>query len=122
MPTVKDCHTLTTYYAKLYARKYGEKPVVNRHTARWGFDSVLMDMPLTEAKELLEYYLTTVSPRKHPLDWFFYNYEKLVKGRQDAEEDHARTQRLLLESKKRAEEWRASGHQGIASNKRGIEE
>lgn len=122
MPAAKDCHTLTSYYAKKYTEKYGEKPVVNRNTARWNFDSILMGMTLAEAIELIDYYFTVVSSRKHPLDWFFYNYEKLIKAKQDAEEDRARTRKLLLESKERAERWRASGHQGIADNQRGTEE
>lgn len=116
MPAAKDCHALITYYIKGYEKKYNNTPNVNRYSARWGFDSVLTGMSMQHAKELLDYYFTTSSPRMHDLDWFFYNYEKLVKGMQDDREDGEHIRRLMEESKSRAEQWRQSGKQGITNN------
>lgn len=116
MATAKECHALISYFEKKYKEVYDKPPNVNRYSARWGFDSVLMSMGSTQAKELIDYYFTTPKTRLHDLDWFFYNYEKLVKGMQDSREDAAHRRKLMEESKKRAEQWRLSGKQGIADN------
>jgi len=104
--TVQQCHALISYYIKKYKEKYkGAEPVVNRHSARWGFDSVLMGMSPDEAKEVIDYYFKTTSTRKHSLDWFFYNYEKLIAGKNELAEDQARREKLRRESEERAREW-----------------
>lgn len=122
MATAKDCHALTSYYAKKYKEKYDTEPNVNRFSARWGFDSVLSGMGVTQAKELIDYYFTTPPTRRHDLDWFFYNYEKLVKAWRDGKSDAEHRRKLMEESKIRAEKWRQSGKQGIADHQRGTQE
>lgn len=106
MASAKDCHVMTTFYLTEYDEKYGRKPLVNRHKARWGFDSVLQDMTMKEAKELILYYLDTHSDHGHSLEWFFYNYDKLVDKKNEFEKDEADRRRLRAESKRRVEEWR----------------
>lgn len=116
-PTVQQCHAMTSYYIKRFKEKYGAEPVVNRHSARWGFDSILMGMAPTEVKELIDYYFKTVSMNRHALDWFFYNYDKLIRGKNDLEEDAERRERLRRESEERAREWRERfGNQGFTDN------
>ena len=112
----KDCHALISYYEKGYVAKYGKIPNVNRYAARWGFDSVLQSMGMTQARALVDYYFTTPGTKKHDLDWFFYNYHKLVDGMQRAQEDSAHRRKLMEESKIRAERWRQSGKQGTTDN------
>jgi len=112
-PTAKDCHTLTSYYIKAWKERYHREPVVNRHSARWGFESVLMGMPVSEAKKLIDFYLTTESQKQHSLDWFFYNYDKLIDSLSDLEKDRLERERLREESRKRAEEWKARGNRGL---------
>lgn len=114
MATAKECHTLTSYFAARYKEKYARAPVLNRYSARWGFDSVLMDMSSKEVEELIDYYFTVPSERHHNLEWFFYNYDKLAKARTDAKEDSEHRARLREESAARAETWRQSGKRGIA--------
>lgn len=116
MPTAKDCHILTSYYLKRYKEKYGTDAIVNRHSARWGFDSVLMDMSGDKAKELLDYYFTTINPKKHSLDGFLYNYEKLQENFKMNIEDAEHRAKLRRESEQRAKEWRERGKQGITNN------
>lgn len=123
MPSAKDCHTLTSYYEKLYKGKYNVAPIVNRNTARWSFDSILQGIALPEVKGLLEYYFTTNSTVKHSLQWFFYNYDKLIEGRQDAASDTERRGRLRQESEERAKKWRERfGNQGITDDQLGSKE
>lgn len=118
MASAKDCHTLTSYYEKLYKEKYGSVPNVNRVTARWNFDSILSGPGVTvgKVKEFLDYYFTTPPTKGHDLEWFFYNYNKVVKGMEETKEDLAHRQKLMEESEKRAEAWRKSGKQAITNN------
>lgn len=106
MPTPKQAHALTSYFQKLYREKYGMEPKLNRYAARWGFDSMLMDMSDEAVKGLIEYYFQTVSTNGHALDWFFYNYEKLADAKVKAEEDAAALKELREQSRIRTEEWR----------------
>lgn len=116
MATAKDCHEMTSYYEKLYKAHYKSAPNVNRVTARWNFDSVLKSLSKAETKSLLEFYFTTASTVRHDLEWFFYNYNKLIKSMEETEVDRAHRQKLMEESKKRSERWRQSGKQGIADD------
>jgi len=106
MATPKEAHALTSFYKKLWKERYGSAPVVNTHASRWAFDSMLRDMGSTEAKALIEYYFETISPNQHSLDWFLYNYDKLVEAKRVKDEDAAHLARLREESKRRTEEWR----------------
>ena len=115
-PTAQQCHAMTTYYTSAFKQKYGREPVVNRHSARWGFESVLMGMPPADAKKLIDFYFTTTSKEQHSLTWFFYNYDKLIESLSDLEKDKLRRKQLREESEKRAAEWRARGNTGIGSN------
>lgn len=121
-PTAAQCHTLISYYETKYKEKYGTAPNLNRVTARWNFDSVLRSMGAPQVKELIDYYFTTPPTKRHELDWFFYNYDKLRSAFIDAQEDREYRAKLMEESKIRAERWRQSGKRGIADNKRGTEE
>lgn len=116
MATAKDCHSLTSYFEKQYKKRHGFAPDVNRVTARWNFDSILRGMSVPEVMDLLDYYLTTPPTRKHDLEWFFYNYDKLRKAMFDSRKEAAHRKQLMEESRKRAEEWRNSGKQGIAND------
>ncbi len=116
MAAAKDAHALTSYFIKQYKIKYEKDPVINRHSARWGFDSILMDMPTPEVKALIDYYLTTASMKRHSLEWFLYNYDKLVEACRVQKEDAARRAKLREESEKRAKEWLESGKRGISGN------
>lgn len=93
------------------------EPVVNRHSARWSFASVLEGLSPDEVKALIDYYFTTNSTKRHNLEWFFYNYDKLIEGRTESDKDKDRRERLRHESEQRAREWRERfGNQGITSN------
>jgi hypothetical protein len=117
-PTPQQCHAMTTFYVQEYKARHGQEPVVNRHSARWGFESVLTGMPPKEVKELIVFYLDSAS-KTPSLDWFFYNYDKLILKKEEVEEDKRTRARLREESRIRAEEWRARGNTGVESNQLG---
>lgn len=113
MATAKDCHALTTYFVKCWEKRYGRKPSINRYKARYGFEAILDDMGSAAAKELVDFYFTTPGQDSHNLEWFFWNYNKLVDSRSESQKDAEHIAKLRAESKKRAEEWKKSGKQGI---------
>lgn len=106
MATAKESHAMVTYFEKKYHEKYGQRPVLNRFSAKYGFDSILMQMSTDECKSLIDYYMTTVSARQHALDWFLYNYDKLILAKLEQDKDKALLAKLREESKKRVEEWK----------------
>jgi hypothetical protein len=104
--TAKDCHALTTYYEKKFKEKYHSAAVVNRNTARWGFDAILKGISPEETKELLDYWFNISSPQRHPLQWFFYNYDKLITAKAEQSEDDALRAKLRHDSEERVRKWR----------------
>jgi len=107
MATPKQAHALVNHYIKQYENKYSVKPTVNRYSARWGFDSMLMDLSLDEVKALIEYYVNdTIGYNHHSLEWFFYNYERLIESKKLSEEEAERLSVIREQSRKRIEEWR----------------
>jgi hypothetical protein len=103
-PTAQQCHAMTTYFVNAYVAKYQMKPVVNRNVARWGFESVLMDYPPTEARELVDFYFKTTGP--HDLTWFLYNYDKVEVERQEYEENKRLAKKRMKETEERLRVWR----------------
>ena len=106
MASAKDCHELSSYYVKLYKEKYGYQPNINRVKARWSWDSMYDAMNKKEIKSLLDYYFTTASGTSHSLDWFFYNYDKLIEAKGWVEKDQQNIDRLRNETEERARRWR----------------
>ena len=106
MTTAKDCHILISYYEKLYKEKYQVAAVVNRNKARWDFDGILRGMTLEETKKLLDFWFSFESQQRHPLQWFFYNYDKLIQARTEQSEDDLLRRKLRNESEERVKKWR----------------
>jgi hypothetical protein len=117
-PTAPQCHAAVSYYEKKYFEVYGRAAVVNRHKARWGFDSILRGMSAKECNSLIDYYFETdkSSNQLHSLEWFFFNYDKLMNARNTQEEKADERDKLREESKQRVKEWRERGRQGITNN------
>ena len=122
MPTVQQCHAMTSHYMRAYKDRYQKEPVVNRHRARWGFDSVLQSITPQECRKLIDFYLETVSTRQHALEPFFDNYTVLLEGYRQTQDDRAMRERLMTESEQRAKRWLERGNKRIAGNQRGTEE
>lgn len=106
MATPKQAHALVTYFGKKYKDRYAVDPKVNRYSARWGFDSILMDMSGKDAEALIDYYFETQSLTGHSLDWFFYNYEKLAEAKERTDADRKALKEIREATRKRTEEWR----------------
>lgn len=112
-PTAAQCHALTSYFIKQYKEKYGKAPVVNRNIAKNAFSNMLMDYESDDLKQLIDFFLTTQSNTRHRINDLFYGYDRLVEAMRQHDEDVALQQRLREETKRRTEEWLASGKKGI---------
>jgi len=117
MASMKDTTSLTLYYNKLWKKKYGSDPNTNGWTARWGFDHLLNSVGSVEAaKEVLDYYFTTISGSRHDLDKFFYSYDKIIQAMVLTKKDREHREKVMEETRVRVEEWRAKrGNKGIAN-------
>lgn len=103
-PTAQQCHAMITYFAKQYEQKVGDKPLVNRNRARWGFESMLMDYTSEQARVLVDFYLEHWD--RATMDWFLYNYEKVDQALQEHNENELATAKRRKVTEQRLEEWR----------------
>lgn len=103
-PTAQACHAMTTYFTKKYKEVVGTSPSVNRNTARYGFEGLLMDYSPANARELVDYYIEHYS--EPVLQWFLYNYEKVDAEKQEKEEKKLSEAKRRKETQARLQEWR----------------
>jgi hypothetical protein len=75
-PTTALLHSLTTYYKQVHEKVVGSSPSLNRNTAKWGWEAMLMDYSVEQVKELVDYYIEHFAERP-TLQWFLNNYEKV---------------------------------------------
>lgn len=122
--TATQCHSMTSYYVKLYRAKYAKEPKINRNIAKQGFAGMLMDLSIDRAKELIDYYfnLDQAGTKDHSLNWFLYNYDKVAESLQDSKRRESVRIKLMQESRDRAREWETSGKSRITSSELSIEE
>ena len=91
-------------YIKLYEAKYGSKPAVNKHKEKWAVKSIIEDFGVNEVRRTLEYYFICAKD-KHPLNWFFNNYETLNQAMNDLERDRKLREERRLETMKIRQEY-----------------
>lgn len=98
----KEPYILISFYETLYFQKYGKKPRLNKFREKWAMQDVIDSVGYERAKELIEYYFKT-SKSGHPLNFFFYNFDKLDQLQSEIEKDKANRARLREETKKLVE-------------------
>jgi hypothetical protein len=99
----KQAHALLTHYIYLFKDKYNRDPILNRYREKWGMQDVIDTVGYERAKDLIEYYFT-FNRYNHPLQWFFYNFDKLDKLWKDIEDDKVHRDMLRLKTKEMVEE------------------
>lgn len=105
--TTQQTHTLISLFLKEFKEKYGREPVnFNRYRDKWGFQSMAEDLGIDRAKEVISYYFET-NRVGHPTSYLMNNYDKISERMREREEDVIIRKRLMEESAKRVEEWRA---------------
>lgn len=92
-----------TLYQSLYKEKYGKVPQLNKFREKWAMQDVIESVGLDRAKELLIYYFS-LPKGGHPLQFFFYNFDRIDSAVAEIERDKERRRLLLEETKKMVEE------------------
>jgi hypothetical protein len=95
----KEPYVLIGLYESLYFSKYGKKPKLNKFREKWAMQDVIDSVGFDHAKTLLTYYFKT-SKSGHPLNFFFYNFDKIdyLKSAMDKDVEN---RRMLLEATKK---------------------
>jgi len=101
--SAKLAHALVTKYSNLYEINYNKKPTMNRHREKWAMQDVLDSVGYDRALEILEYYFSVTKPG-HPLQWFYFNFDKLDEVMLKLEQDKERRQKLREQTKRMVEE------------------
>ena len=92
----KLAYGLVSLYCSLFKEHYKKTAVVNKYREKWAMQDVIDSVGYDRSKELLEYYFK-ITKYGHPLQWFFYNFEKLDLTLSQTQED--KTRRELIRSK-----------------------
>lgn len=103
MASEKEPYVLITLYQSLYKDKYGKLPKLNKFREKWAMQDVIDSVGFDRAKELLIYYFS-LPKSGHPLNFFFYNFDRIDNSVTEVEKDKERRRLLLEETKKMVEE------------------
>jgi len=95
----KETYILLTMYQNMYMEKYGKTPFMNKYREKWAMQDVIDSVGYDRAKELLEYYFTT-GKYGHPLQFFFFNFDKIDIMQREIEKDK-KNRKALQEATKR---------------------
>lgn len=103
MASEKQPYVLINIYESLYLDRYNKKPKINKFREKWAMQDVINSVGFDRAKELLVYYFKT-SKYGHPLQFFYYNFDKIDKMQYDIEQDKIHRSILREETKRMIEE------------------
>jgi hypothetical protein len=96
-------HILVTLYQNLYKEKYGKDIIVNRFREKWAMQDVIDSVGFDKAYKLVNYYFSLTKPG-HPLQFFYMNFDKIERLREEIENDKESRKALLESTKKMVEE------------------
>jgi len=99
----KLAHGLVSLYCLLYKEKYNKSPIVNRYKEKWAMQDVVDSTGYDRAKVLLEYYFK-MSKAGHPLQFFYYNFDKIDLTLSQVEEDKVRRELIRQKTKAMVQE------------------
>lgn len=103
MANNKEPYILLTMYQNLYKDKYGRAVTINKFREKWAMQDVIDSVGFDRAKELIEYYFG-LNKNGHPLQFFFYNFDKMDALKLEIEKDKEKRRLLLEETKKMVEQ------------------
>ena len=102
MASDKLPYILIGIYESLYKDKYKKAPRINKYREKWAMQDVIDSVGYDRAKELLEYYFKT-SKSGHPLNFFYYNFDKIDRIKHDIDLDKVNRERLREQTKRMVE-------------------
>ena len=74
-------------------------PSLNKYREKWAMQDVIDSVGYSRAKELIEYYFTT-GKNGHPLQFFFFNFDKIDIMEKEIKKDKT-NRRILQEATKK---------------------
>jgi hypothetical protein len=98
----KEPYILIGLYENLYFSRYGKKPRLNKFREKWAMQDVIDSVGYTRAKELIEYYFKT-GKNGHPLNFFFYNFDRIDQVEFEMKKDKINREMLRENTKKLVE-------------------
>jgi hypothetical protein len=99
----KEPYILLSLYSNLYEGMYSAKPTINRYKEKWAMQDVIDSIGFERSKNVLYYYFET-GKNRHPLNFFYNNFERIEDMMMQIKEDKANRSRLLQETKKMIED------------------
>lgn len=102
MAVNKEPYILLSLYSNLYEGMYSTKPTINRYKEKWAMQDVIDSIGFERSKNVLYYYFET-GKNRHPLNFFYNNFERLEDMMIQTKEDKVRNTRVLQETKNRME-------------------
>ena len=102
MAVNKEPYILLSLYSNLYEGMYSTKPTINRYKEKWAMQDVIDSIGFERSKNVLYYYFET-GKNRHPLNFFYNNFERIEDMMIQIKEDKARNTRVLQETKNRME-------------------
>lgn len=99
MANNREPYILMTNYQNLYRERYGKMPTLNKFREKWAMQDVIDSVGFQKANDLLHYYFS-LEKTGHPLQFFYYNFDKMENARIELQKD-IETRRLLRESTKK---------------------
>ena len=103
MASEKEPYVLIGLYQLLYKEKYNRVPTMNKFREKWAMQDVIDSVGFERAKDLLTYYFR-INKSGHPLQFFYYNFDKMDQMNKEIEKDKVSRRLLLEETKKMVEE------------------
>ena len=82
----------------MYKQRYGSVPKINKFREKWAMQDVIDSVGIDRAKDILVYYFS-LPKGGHPLQFFFYNFDRMDSAIEEGKKDKER-RRLLLEETK----------------------
>lgn len=91
---------LLVYYQQRWQNKYKKPLIYNKYKEKWVAQDVVDSIGLDRAKRLVAYYFD-IDRNGHPLQWFWYNFDKLDAALKQAEVDQEERKKLREQTKAR---------------------
>jgi len=99
MANSREPYVLMTLYQNLYTEKYKKPATLNKFREKWAMQDVIDSVGLDKAIDLMNYYFS-LEKFGHPLQFFYYNFDKMENARNELQKD-IETRRLLRENTKK---------------------
>lgn len=95
-------YILIGIYESLYKERYGKKPRINRYRDKWAMQDVIDSVGYDRAVELIQYYFKT-GKNGHPLPFFYSNFDRIDRVKEDSDKDRENRKMLREATKKLVE-------------------